>query len=82
VQALEALQERQLKAAAVLKQLRMTQRQANKPQMEGQEQWMQQSMAYNNVSRSCGGSCHSLNMVWYAARSKLDLCYDSTNIAP
>jgi hypothetical protein len=55
VQMLEALQEKQLKAAAVLKQLRMAQRHANKPQLEDQEHWQQHSLAYmheSKVSRS------------------------------
>lgn len=50
VQALEALQERQLKAAAALKQLRMTEAKAKTAQLEEQEQWIQQSWAYKDVS--------------------------------
>jgi hypothetical protein len=50
VQALEALQEKQLKAAAVLKQLRLIDSKANKPQVGQPEQWMQQSWAHKSVS--------------------------------
>jgi hypothetical protein len=52
VQALEALQERQLTAAAALKQLRVVGSRARKSQDEGQEQWSQHTWAYKDVSSS------------------------------
>ncbi|KAF6251284.1 hypothetical protein COO60DRAFT_653462 [Scenedesmus sp. NREL 46B-D3] len=53
VQALEALQQKQLRAAAALKQLRLTESQANKPQLEGREQWGQQSLAFKDETQPC-----------------------------